>query len=246
MNFQSTCGVLECSKISDVETDLLPSFCSHQQKTLLTARWAKCINNVGQCFNDGADGFRIALRKYSIEVGFKYKLVRNNSKRIMAVCFLKEGGCEWHVQAVAHPGNNNFYVSKLNRVHTCGAAVRTSKHPKMGSDIVSSEFIDVVREKPLIHSNRGCFNFQDKIWPRYFIHQRLERLFPGSLSITKEPRYHVLSKATDYSFGFLWAFFLVVTTQREFMGLESTCQIRKSVGDDVVLKRIASERLVLK
>ncbi|KAK9276890.1 hypothetical protein L1049_006427 [Liquidambar formosana] len=111
-------------EFNDMETDLLSSFCSHEERTLLSANWAHLIKNVGQCFKDGVKGFRAALRKYSVEIGFKYDFVRNESDRVTVVCKLKERwDCEWQVHARMEHTNGWFYIRQLNNVHTCEAAV---------------------------------------------------------------------------------------------------------------------------
>ncbi|KAK9283724.1 hypothetical protein L1049_011974 [Liquidambar formosana] len=107
-----------------METDLLPSFCSHEERTLLSASWVHLIKNVGQCFKDGVKGFRVALHKYLVEIGFNYDFLRNESDRVTAVCRMKERrGCEWRVHALMEYANGWFYIRQLNNVHTCGAAV---------------------------------------------------------------------------------------------------------------------------
>ncbi|KAK9266606.1 hypothetical protein L1049_027301 [Liquidambar formosana] len=115
------------------------------------------------CFKDGAKGFRVALRKYSVENGFNYDFVRNGPDRVTAVCRLKERrGCEWRVHARMEHANGWFYICQLNNVHTCGAAVRTTKHSRMGSDIVSSEMVEVVRDKPLLSAVEVRRDFKRK------------------------------------------------------------------------------------
>ncbi|KAK9279492.1 hypothetical protein L1049_013171 [Liquidambar formosana] len=133
------------------ETDLLLSYCFHKEKTLLSASWVNLIKKVGQCFKDGVVEFRESLRKYSVEIGFDYDYVRNEPGRVTAECKMKERrGCMWQVHARMERSNGCFYIRELNNVHTCGAALRTTKHKRMGSNIVSSEFVEVLRGKPLI------------------------------------------------------------------------------------------------
>ncbi|KAK9290875.1 hypothetical protein L1049_009053 [Liquidambar formosana] len=146
-----------------METDLLLSFCSHEERTLLSASWAHLIKNVGQCFKDGIEGFRVALCKYSIEIRFNYDFVRNESDRVTVVCRLKERrGYEWQVHTRIEHANGWFYIRQLNNVHICGAVVRTTKHNRMGSDIVSSEMVEVVRDKPLLSAVEVWRDFKRK------------------------------------------------------------------------------------
>ncbi|KAK9290936.1 hypothetical protein L1049_009116 [Liquidambar formosana] len=125
--------------------------------------WAHLIKNVGQCFKDGVKGFRVELRKYSVEIGFNYDFVRNESDRVTTVCRMKEQrGCEWQVHARMEHANGWLYIRQLNNVHTCGAAVRTTKHNRMGFDIVSSEMVEVVCNKPLLSAVEVRRDFKKK------------------------------------------------------------------------------------
>ncbi|KAL7166384.1 hypothetical protein ACSBR2_037122 [Camellia fascicularis] len=56
------------SNITDDEMDLLPMFCQHEERTLLSCGWVNGITHVGQRFIRGAKDFRTALCKYAIEI----------------------------------------------------------------------------------------------------------------------------------------------------------------------------------
>ncbi|KAK9290856.1 hypothetical protein L1049_009034 [Liquidambar formosana] len=58
--------------------------------------------------------------------------------------------------------NGWFYICELNNMHTCGAAVRTTKHRRMGSDIVSSKIVKVMCDKPLISPIEVRHDFKRK------------------------------------------------------------------------------------
>ncbi|KAL7198534.1 hypothetical protein ACSBR2_020929 [Camellia fascicularis] len=60
------------SNITDDEMDLLPMFCQHEERTLLSCRWVNEITHVGQRFIGGAKDFWIAVCKYAIEIGFEF------------------------------------------------------------------------------------------------------------------------------------------------------------------------------
>ncbi|KAL7242827.1 hypothetical protein ACSBR1_015257 [Camellia fascicularis] len=60
------------SNITDDEMDLLPMFCQHEERTLLSCGWVNGITHVGQRFIGGAKDFRTALCKYAIEIGFEF------------------------------------------------------------------------------------------------------------------------------------------------------------------------------
>ncbi|KAL7263064.1 hypothetical protein ACSBR1_001273 [Camellia fascicularis] len=60
------------SNITDDEMDLLPMFCQHQERTLLSCGWLNGITHVGQRFIIGAKDFQTALCKYAIEIGLEF------------------------------------------------------------------------------------------------------------------------------------------------------------------------------
>ncbi|KAL7240668.1 hypothetical protein ACSBR2_006338 [Camellia fascicularis] len=72
------------------DADLLPNFCQHTSKVLLSADWADDITNIGQCFEGGAAEFRKVLSKYAIEYGFQFRYRKNDSIRITAECMFSE------------------------------------------------------------------------------------------------------------------------------------------------------------
>ncbi|KAI8549329.1 hypothetical protein RHMOL_Rhmol06G0017000 [Rhododendron molle] len=68
------------------EDDLGAMFCPHQQRPRLSDGWKELIKSVGQLFVRGSEGFRDALRKYSIVHSFEFDFVRNETERVTAVC----------------------------------------------------------------------------------------------------------------------------------------------------------------
>ncbi|KAL7253852.1 hypothetical protein ACSBR1_008238 [Camellia fascicularis] len=106
----------EMSVYVDEEVDLLPNFCPHSGKVLLSADWIYGITNIGQCFEGKADEFRKVLSKYAIECGFQFKFTKND---------LESRGCPWSIHARVLNVNGCFYLRKWHRQHTCGVAVRT-------------------------------------------------------------------------------------------------------------------------
>ncbi|XP_028071180.1 uncharacterized protein LOC114273569 [Camellia sinensis] len=81
---------------AETDGDLLPNYCRHSEKTLMTVDWSHGISHVGQCFEGGVAAFRLVLSKYVIECGFDFKFVKNDSMRVMTVCTLREQKwCTW-------------------------------------------------------------------------------------------------------------------------------------------------------
>ncbi|KAL7168719.1 hypothetical protein ACSBR2_039045 [Camellia fascicularis] len=81
-------------KRTDDEMDLLPMFCQHEERTLLSCGWVNGITHVGQKFIGGAKDFQTALCKYAIEIGFEFVYMKNEKCRVTAVCSMRESkGC---------------------------------------------------------------------------------------------------------------------------------------------------------
>ncbi|CAL5422570.1 unnamed protein product [Camellia sinensis] len=140
----------ECDRLMDIEKNSLSKFCSHQEKVLLSASWRNNITSVGQKFEGGVVEFRTFLCKYAIEVGFQFTYVKNDKLRVTAECAYKESrGCMWRVHASVEKTNGFFYIRTLNNEHTCGVAVRMSKHLRMTSSFVSGLILEEVSAKPL-------------------------------------------------------------------------------------------------
>ncbi|KAL7186462.1 hypothetical protein ACSBR2_028248 [Camellia fascicularis] len=137
------------SNITDDEMDLLPMFCQHEERTLVSCGWVNGIIHVGQRFIGGAKNFRTALCKYAIEIGFEFVYVKNEKCQVSAVCSMRESkACLWRVHASLESDNNFFYIRTLHDEHTCGAAVHTSKNSRMSSNLITSLIVNEVRGNP--------------------------------------------------------------------------------------------------
>ncbi|KAL7218688.1 hypothetical protein ACSBR2_011871 [Camellia fascicularis] len=137
------------SNITDDEMDLLPMFCQHEERTLLSSGWVNEITHIGQRFIGGAKDFWTALCKYAIEIGFELVYVKNEKCWVTVVCSMRESkGCLWRVHASLESANNFFYIRTLNYEHSYGAAVRTSKNSRMSSNLVASLIVNEVRANP--------------------------------------------------------------------------------------------------
>ncbi|KAL7215301.1 hypothetical protein ACSBR1_027465 [Camellia fascicularis] len=150
--------------MADMEdrTDLLLDYCPHKKKTFLSAGWVFGITNVGQSLLGGAHEFRTVLCKYAVECGFQFKYVKNDSVRVTAVCkFSTSTGCEWLIHSRVSASNGIFCLKRFNPVHSCGAAVRTYRNPRTGSDLVSDVIACRVREQPLTRPTDVVFDMKD-------------------------------------------------------------------------------------
>ncbi|KAL7237822.1 hypothetical protein ACSBR2_004013 [Camellia fascicularis] len=70
--------------------------------------------------------------------------------------------CPWSVHARMLPSSGVLCVKRFDSVHTCGAAVRTSRNPRMGSDLVSTVVADRVRDKPLTRPTNVVFDLKNE------------------------------------------------------------------------------------
>ncbi|XP_028075949.1 uncharacterized protein LOC114278140 [Camellia sinensis] len=81
---------------------------------------------------------------------------------VIAVCsMLEDKGCTWSVHARVLKANQFFYIRKLNSVHSCGVSVRTSNHPRVGSDMVADIITARVRDRPLTHPTNVVLDLKD-------------------------------------------------------------------------------------
>ncbi|KAL7196674.1 hypothetical protein ACSBR1_036649 [Camellia fascicularis] len=106
------------SNITDDEMDLLPMFCQHEERTLLSCGWVNGITHNEKCRVTAVCSMR-------------------ESKAYL-----------WRVHASLESANNFFYIRTLHDEHTCGAAVRTSKNSRMNSNLVASLIVNEVRGNP--------------------------------------------------------------------------------------------------
>ncbi|KAI8562842.1 hypothetical protein RHMOL_Rhmol03G0066800 [Rhododendron molle] len=127
------------------EDDLGAMFCPHQQRPRLSDAWKELIKSVGQLFVGGSEGFRDALRKYSIVHSFEFDFVKNETERVTAVCKVKS--CKWNIHARLDKVGDCFYIKRYYNVHSCGVAGRTTKNCHANSTLISQLIKDDVRDK---------------------------------------------------------------------------------------------------
>ncbi|CAL8164167.1 unnamed protein product [Prunus armeniaca] len=136
---------------SEYGNEYLGKYGSCGGRKYLSTDWEGYITHEGQKFEGGVCEFRDKLAKYSIENGFKMKYLKNEPRRVTAVCAKKESnGCEWHVHAVKSNVNGFFYIKNLNNAHSCSGLIREKRNKAMGSRLVSSIVKDKVRSNPLV------------------------------------------------------------------------------------------------
>ncbi|KAL7207328.1 hypothetical protein ACSBR1_029313 [Camellia fascicularis] len=153
-------GVADCHDVNvcdvdDVLTydmedraDLLPLYCPYKTKMFLSAGWAYGITHVDQIFCGRENEFWMVLCKFVIECGFHFKYVKNDLVRITTVCkFAMSTGCAWLVHERVSASNGVMCLKRFNNIHSCGAALRTYKNPRIGSDLVSNVIAEHVHEQ---------------------------------------------------------------------------------------------------
>ncbi|KAL7255075.1 hypothetical protein ACSBR1_009273 [Camellia fascicularis] len=146
----------------DDQMDLFPLYCHHTSKTYLSTGWASGVTNVGQFFMGGANEFRTVLSKYVVKCGFQFKYVKNDSIHVTAMCkFAASTGCTWLVHGRVLPSNGIFCLKRFNSLHTYGTAIRTTRNPRIGSDLVADVVADRVRAQPLTRFTDVIFDLKN-------------------------------------------------------------------------------------
>ncbi|CAI0388837.1 unnamed protein product [Linum tenue] len=91
----------------------------------LVATWRDGITGMGQEF-ESVVKFRDALQKYAIAHRFGYKLKKNDSNRVSAVCAAR--ACYWKIFASWVPNDEVLRIKKMDEPHTCGEDSWKSVH----------------------------------------------------------------------------------------------------------------------
>ncbi|KAG5515989.1 hypothetical protein RHGRI_036882 [Rhododendron griersonianum] len=76
------------------DDDVIPSFCSHKKVKLLSSDWSDGITAVGQRFEGGASDFKNVLRKFAIERGNAFKVVRRREWVLTSLGFRRDWGSD--------------------------------------------------------------------------------------------------------------------------------------------------------
>ncbi|KAG5547953.1 hypothetical protein RHGRI_013591 [Rhododendron griersonianum] len=141
-------GVIRSEWRLDVEKerDLLPTFCQHQDRVLLSDGWCHYIKEVNQKFEGGAVEFRDKLAKFAIFYGFEYSFAKNETDRVTAFC--KDADCKWRVHARLDKVSRYFYIRSFDDIHSCGASVLTTKHSRASSSMIGRLMSADIRTTP--------------------------------------------------------------------------------------------------
>ncbi|XP_012828903.1 PREDICTED: uncharacterized protein LOC105950132 [Erythranthe guttata] len=118
-------------------------------KKLLSAEWVHLIKEVGQVFLGGVDEFRKCLIKFSVEMGFEFAYVKNESYRVTAECrFKHEAQCSWRIHASISKSNGSCYIRKYNKEHQCGMFFGTVSRRRMTSRVIIDLIEGDIRAMP--------------------------------------------------------------------------------------------------
>ncbi|KAG5551449.1 hypothetical protein RHGRI_009764 [Rhododendron griersonianum] len=141
-------GVIRSEWRLDVEKerDLLPTFCQHRDRALLSDGWRHYIKEVNQKFEGGAVEFRDKLAKFAIFYGFEYSFAKNETDRVTAFC--KDADCKWRVHARLDKVSRYFYIRSFDDIHSCGASVLTTKHSRASSSMIGRLMSADIRTTP--------------------------------------------------------------------------------------------------
>ncbi|KAF5931839.1 hypothetical protein HYC85_028010 [Camellia sinensis] len=66
--------------------------------------------------------------------------------------------------------NQFFYLKRWTKIHSCGADVRTSKNPRLSSDLVSNVVSERVRDRPLTRPTDVAYTFKADYGPDISYH----------------------------------------------------------------------------
>ncbi|KAI8538061.1 hypothetical protein RHMOL_Rhmol09G0072200 [Rhododendron molle] len=128
------------------ERDLLPTFCQHRDRALLSDSWRHYIKEVNQKFEGGAVEFRDKLAKFAIFYGFDYSFAKNETDRVTAFC--KDADCKWRVHARLDKVSRHFYIRSFDDIHSCGASVLSTKHSRGSSSMIGRLMSADIRTTP--------------------------------------------------------------------------------------------------
>lgn len=118
---------------------------------LRSEEWRHLIVGPGQRFPGGAVDFRMALIKYSVQVGFDFKLLKNCKSRVTAVCAKREEtGCLWRIHAVLDSVDQAFRISMYEHNHTCGTIFGTASRKRINYHIITEIIMEDVRAMPML------------------------------------------------------------------------------------------------
>ncbi|OVA04854.1 hypothetical protein BVC80_869g17 [Macleaya cordata] len=136
-----------------MDFEILAVFCFGRESIAIRIR---LCSTIAQTFPGGAEQFRTTLLKYSIEIGFKVHMLKNDKSRITAICGLKEvTGCNWRVHASCPLNHPSFFkIKRLNSAHTCGSSFRDRRNPPMTKKLEKSLILNQIMESPCAYAGK--------------------------------------------------------------------------------------------
>ena len=114
------------------------------------------------------DGFRAALRDYTVETGFKIVRLKNEKARVTAKCGAE--GCPWRIHASPLPDGITYKIKTMQAEHTCS---RQNHNTEATSSWIAKKMIDEFKENP----SMGLDTMQEKLNKKYGIEASTMQLF---------------------------------------------------------------------
>lgn len=117
---------------------------------LRSDEWRHLISGPGQRFCEGAKEFRRALIKYSVQMGFEFRFLKNDTSRVTAVCSKSGDGCPWRIHAVSELPCKSFRISTYERNHTCDSVFGNVSRKRINYHIITEIILEDVRSMPCL------------------------------------------------------------------------------------------------
>lgn len=141
--------IVQCSRDVDdvIQEDRVVVVPNGQR--LRSEEWRHLIAGPGQRFSGGVVEFRRALIKYSVQVGFEFKFLKNDPARVTAVCKTRgETECPWRIHAVIDMADSSFRISSYDRNHTCGLSFGKVTRKRLNYHIITEIIVEDIRAMP--------------------------------------------------------------------------------------------------
>ncbi|XP_012846418.1 PREDICTED: uncharacterized protein LOC105966411 [Erythranthe guttata] len=120
---------------------------SQNERTMLSAKWSYVIQDVGQVFEEGVENFRKCLVKFAYQCGFQFEYLKNDKRRVTAVCKYKEAKVfPWRIHTFVNINNGFFYIRTFNKY--CGVVLCRSKKIRISTEIVGELKVGDIRIMP--------------------------------------------------------------------------------------------------
>ena len=99
---------------------------------------------IGQLFNN-LNHFRLVLRDYVVQEGFKLKRIKNAKERYTTECVYE--GCSWRIHASPVDDRTGFMIKTMNDRHCCQ---KVHKNQEANATWVAHGFLAMIEENPEI------------------------------------------------------------------------------------------------